>query len=206
AEAVAASFPDPDVVLEHLDARSAQARDHLRVPRVVALVRPEVESTHQPRRGYLARSRGTGLEDLFDVQLDPLLRAGSLLVLARDQLADEAEREELEADDDEQDSEDQQRPLADRVPFDLEERQVAEDNEAEESERHPEAAEEVQRAVAIPADERHGQQVEEAAEVPLDPVARPPVLSRPVVDRQLGDAVTAIVGEHRDEAVELAVQ
>ena len=34
------------VTLDHLDARIAEARDHLRVSRVVALVRPEVENSH----------------------------------------------------------------------------------------------------------------------------------------------------------------
>ena len=69
----------------------------------------------------------------------------------------------------------------------------------------PEPAEEVQRPVAVAADERDGQQVEEAAHVALDPVARAAVLARPVVDRELGDAVAAVVREHRDEAVQLAV-
>ena len=42
--------------------------------------------------------------------------AGPLLVVARDELADEAERDELDADDDEKHAERQQRPMADRLP------------------------------------------------------------------------------------------
>ena len=41
--------------------------------------------------------------------------ARPLLVVARDELADEAERDELHADDDEQHAERQQRPVPDRL-------------------------------------------------------------------------------------------
>ena len=85
-------------------------------------------------------------------------------------------------------------------------RQVQEHSEADRPEREPEPAEKVQRPVAVAADERDGQQVEEAADVALDPVTRTAVLARTVVDRQLGDAVAPVVREHRDEAVQLAVQ
>src|SRR5436309_9177324 len=60
--------------------------------------------------------------------------------------------------------------------------------------------------VAVAADERHRQQVEKAAQVSLHAVARAAVLARPVVDRELGDAEAAVVREHWNEAVELAVQ
>ena len=52
-----------------------------------------------PRDGLVPH----GLEDLVDVQL--VRRACPLLVVARDQLGEEAEREELEADDDEEHAE-----------------------------------------------------------------------------------------------------
>ena len=58
----------------------------------------------------------------------------------------------------------------------------------------------------VAAHERHGQQVEEAAEVALEPVARAAVRPRAVVDGQLGDAEAAVVREDRDEAVQLAVE
>ena len=44
------------------------------------------------------------------------------------------------------------------------------------------SAEEVKRAVPVAAHERDGQQVEEAAEVALEPVARAAVLARAMVD------------------------
>ena len=88
----------------------AQTRDHLRVPRVVALVRAEVE---RPSRAG---------QDFVDHRLRPRALVGALLVLARDHLADQPEREKLDADDDEQHAEDQQRPAADRVALRLERR------------------------------------------------------------------------------------
>ena len=52
--------------------------------------------------------------------------ARPLLVVARDELADEAERDELDADDDEQHAERQQRAVADRLPGQLQHGQVDE--------------------------------------------------------------------------------
>ena len=84
--------------------------------------------------------------------------------------------------------------------------QVDEDRAPEQAEEQPDAAEQVERPVAVAAHERHREEVEEAAHVPLDAVVRAAVLARPVVDGQLGDAVAAVVGEHGDVAVELAVE
>ena len=61
--------------------------------------------------------------------------------MARDHLADQAEREELEADDDEQDAQGQQRPLADRLAGRLEHRQIDEDSRSQQAQDEPEAAE-----------------------------------------------------------------
>ena len=63
----------------------------------------------------------------------------------------------------------------------------------------------VQRAVAVPPHERDAEEVEEAAQVTVDPVARAPVLARAVVHRDLRDPEAAVRREHGDEAVELAV-
>ena len=52
------------------------------------------------------------------------------------------------------------------------------------------AAEEVERPVPVAAHERHAEQVEEAAQVALRPVARAAVLARAMVDGDLGDADT----------------
>ena len=100
----------------------------------------------------------------------------------------------------------QQRPLADGVAQSLDDGEVDEDRRADCAEHEAEAAEQMQRPVAVAADERDGQQVEEAAQVALEPVARAAVLAGPVVDRQLGDPEAAVVGQHRDEAVQLAVE
>src|ERR1044071_3701225 len=58
----------------------------------------------------------------------------------------------------------------------------------------------------IAADERDRQQVEEAANVTLDAVARATVLARSMVDGELGRAKAAVVRKDRDEAVKLAVE
>ena len=81
-----------------------------------------------------------------------------------------------------------------------------EDDEAHCAHEHPDPAEEVQRPVPVAAHERHAEQVEEAAEVALRPVPRAADAGATVVHRDLGDAKAAICGEHRDEAMELAVQ
>ena len=64
----------------------------------------------------------------------------------------------------------------------------------------------MQRPVPVAAHERHREQVEEAAHVPLDAVVRAAVLAGPVVDGQLRDPVAAVVGEDGDVAVQLAVE
>src|SRR5919197_2745722 len=126
--------------------------------------------------------------------------------MARDHLADQAEREELHPDHEQEDAEHEQGAVADRVAERLEHGEVDEDRNPERAEDEAEPAEQMQRAVAVAPDERHRQQVEEAAQVALDAVARPAVLARAVVDRELSDAEAAVVREHRDEAVELAVE
>ena len=84
----------------------AQARDHLGVARIA--------------RGRTCRSRGRARRALRALRRRAasarLALAHALLVVARDHLADQPEREELDADDDEQHAEHEQRPLADRVP------------------------------------------------------------------------------------------
>ena len=64
----------------------------------------------------------------------------------------------------------------------------------------------MERPVAVPAHERHGEQIEEAAHVPLDAVVRAAVLPGAMIDGQLRDPVAAVVREHGDVAVELAVE
>ena len=84
-----------------------------------------------------------------------------LLVLAREHLADQAEREELEADDDQEHAERQQRALADRVAESLDDGQVDEDRGSEQAEDETESAEQVQRPVPVAADEGDRQQIQE---------------------------------------------
>ena len=55
------AFPDVHVVLEHVDPGPPQARDHLRVPRVVTLVGAEVEGAHQAPALWFSNSGAPSL-------------------------------------------------------------------------------------------------------------------------------------------------
>jgi hypothetical protein len=69
-----------------------------------------------------------------------------------------------------------------------------------------ETTEEMERAVAVPPHERHGEEIEESAHVPLDAVVRASVLPRAMIHREFRDPVPAVVSEHGDVAMELAVE
>ena len=56
-----AAVPDVRVVLGHLDPGPPQARDHLRVPRVVTLVGAEVEGAHQAPALWFSNSGAPSL-------------------------------------------------------------------------------------------------------------------------------------------------
>src|SRR4051812_47546125 len=102
-------------------------------------------------------------------------------MVARQHLPDQPEREELNADDDQQDAEHQERPPTDRRAAQLENRQVKQDRRAGAPEQHPDAAEEVERAVAVAAKVGNGQEIEETAGIALDAVSRLSIEARPVV-------------------------
>ena len=141
------------------------------------------------------------------MQLGAPLAAAAFLVVARDELADEAERDELHADDDEQNTERQERSVPDRLARQLEDSQVAEQERPDRSQREAEAAEEVQGPVPVAAHEGDRKQVEEAAHIALHPVPGATVLSRPVVDGKLRDpeAMAKLAPEHSEEWRELGV-
>ena len=147
-------------------------------------------------------SVSAGLRARRDAAAPPAL----LLVLVGEHLADEPERDQLDADDHQQDPEHEQRPAADPRAAELEDGEVGQDQEAAPAEQQADPAEEVQRPIAVAAHECDGEQVEEAAHVPLRPVARAAVSPRPVAHRDLGGAVAEMVGEDGDETMELAVE
>ena len=130
-----------------------------------------------------------------------------LLVLRRNELREQSERDELDA---RRRSRSTPRMSSGRVPMpcapEPEHREVEQDDEADGAHEQADPAEEVERAVSVAPHERHAEQVEEAAQVALGAVPRPSVLARAVVHGDLGDAIPLIRGEHRDEAVELAVE
>ena len=71
---------------------------------------------------------------------------------------------------------------------------------------HAGAAEEVTWPTAITREHEHGQQVEEAADVPLESILRLPMRAGPVVNRNLGHPVAEIEGQRRHIPVQFAVQ
>ncbi len=100
----------PDVPLDDLDPGAAEARDHLRVPRIVALVRAEVEEPSGQRRISSTCSsalRRSPVRSSWWLAMSSLTRPSE---------------SELDADDDEQDAERQQRPVADRLAGQLDAR------------------------------------------------------------------------------------
>src|SRR4029453_460399 len=111
--------------------RARQSRDDLRVARVATLVRSEVQDSHPA----LVRDRlaGLRLEHLLDMEV--VRTAGSLLVVACDQLAEEPEREELQPDDDEQQAEGEGGGGADRLTGQLEDGEIDEQHGSDCAER-----------------------------------------------------------------------
>src|SRR5437879_11607709 len=109
-------------------------------------------------------------------------------MLAREHLSDEPEREELDADDHEQDAEQQKGSLADPRTAYLHGREVQQDPEAGGAERQPDPAEKVQGSIAVATHEGHREQIEEAADVALGPEPRLAVQARPVIYWNLRDA------------------
>src|SRR5205807_9172533 len=121
-------------------------------------------------------------QHFVDEQLRAIALACALLVMARDHFADQSEGEELHPDDDEEDAECEERSSADCVTEHLVDGQVDEDSDADRRQSEAESSEKVQRSVAVTADEGDRQQIEEAAQVTLEPVSRAAVLARTMVD------------------------
>ncbi len=84
--------------------------------------------------------------------------------------------------------------------------QVEQDPGADDPEDHADAAEEVTWPTAIAGEHEYGEQVEEAADVPLESVLRLPMRAGSMMNRHLGYPVTEIVGQGRHISVQFAVQ
>src|SRR5262249_11210692 len=113
---------------------------------------------------------------------------------------------ELQSDHEQQHAQQQQGAVADGVSECLQHRQVDEDRRSERTEDEAEPPEEMQRAMAVAADERHGQEVEEPPQVALDAITRTAVLTGTAIDGELRDAEAAVVREHWNEPVQLPVK
>src|SRR5450759_3005806 len=146
----------------------------------------------------------------------PLLLLGALLIivgvqllslgLIGDELANQAQREQLHADDDEQRAQQQQRALPDGAAEDeLVDAEIQLDKHADEDQQGADAPEEMLRAVLVATEKEHREKVEIAAKVALPAVLGLAGRARPVTDRLLGDAKARLRGHDGDVAVLLAV-
>src|SRR5687768_1809730 len=92
--------------------------------------------------------------DFLDHPRDTLAFVHPLLVLRRDELGEQSERDELDADDLEEYAEEEQRARTDALPPEPEHREVEQDDEADGAHEQPDPAEEVERAVPVTPHER----------------------------------------------------
>jgi hypothetical protein len=140
------------------------------------------------------------VEDFFDRV------SGFVPLLSVDHFSEQAKGDELNADDNEQDTEKEEWAIAERCsseePFD---REVAiDDNTDQERDESPDP-EKVQRAANITGREEHRQKVEKSPGESADTELRVTIFSRAVLNYFLTDPETCPMGEGRDVPVELAV-
>src|SRR5437879_12412655 len=110
-------------------------------------------AAHTFRSTRPSRRRPALRQNLVHVELGAFALLCALLVMARDHLADQPQREELHPDDDEEDAEGQERASADRVSERLVHGQIDQDSDSDHHQREAEATEQMQGAVAAAADE-----------------------------------------------------
>ncbi len=142
------------------------------------------------------------------VQLVPHVVALRVLHLrADDHLAQEPRQERLRAEEEEEDAEYQQWATADRLSKrQFDDREVGQDQEADEEANRPQPAKKDHRSLREARDEHDGHEVQEAAEVAFQSELRPAVEPGAMVDHLLLDLRVALpLREERDVAVELAV-
>src|SRR5205085_558125 len=102
-----------------------------------------------PDRPLLPSPLLRSAEDVANIRRLGSRRVCLLLVVARQHLADQAEREKLHADHHEKNAEKEQWALSDPGAADLHHREVQENHEAGETRAEADPAEQVQRAVAV---------------------------------------------------------
>ena len=122
------------------------------------------------------------------------------------QLGEQAERHHLDGDDDQQDAELQRRAGADLVAEELGHAHPARAGRPDEADDEADAAEEVERPGRVGGEELDRDQVEEAAPEAGPSELRLAVQALVVLDVDLADPEAVPHREHRDVAVQLAVQ
>ena len=129
------------------------------------------------------------------------------MVGAREHLAEQTERDELHAGDDEQDREQHQRPARQRraenqaLPA-----EPREDHSAENTQQNPERSENVDRPGAEHREKLDGDQVENDTDDAGEPVLRCAADAWAVVNLDFDDARTHVSGDGGNEPVHFAVE
>src|SRR3990172_6983609 len=155
-------------------------------------VRPSIESSFPPGKNLA-----------HDVDGLPL----GLVVGAHEHLPQEPHAHELEAHDDQEDRQEQDRPVREADPLD--DPLVGEDGREQEAGaagHEAQEAEDLDRPGPVAHQELHGQEIEQHADGPPQAVLRDPAPPRPVGDRDLRDRGAHPPGQRREEAVHLAVE
>ena len=158
--------------------------------------------------GEPTRRRNSGLKLVFEVQ-GRLDRVGMIgpRALALDEFAKEPDRDELEGGHDQEHSEHQKRPVADRAESeDPENAKIGEDGSPGEAEDRSGGAEDMQRPCRETRVEHDAEEVEGPLEETVEAVFRTAELPRMMVDGDFADPVAAPVKQDRNEPVKFAIE
>src|SRR6185295_2383973 len=104
-----------------------------------------------------------------------------------------------------QDAEQEQRAVGEVLAAKPDQREIGVDAEAGGQKQQAESAEQVERPARVASDEEHGDEVEQPLVEAVPAVLADAVAARIVLHLDLADQEAAAAGEHRNVAVELAV-
>ena len=129
------------------------------------------------------------------------------VVGARHQLGQQAEGDQLDADEQQHHAEQQQRAIGDALVLEQPDvAQVADDQRAEAAGDDADQPEDLQRPRRVVQQELHGREVEDHADGARQSVLGDAGAARAMVDDHLGDRDADLAGDRRQEAVHLAVE
>ena len=138
---------------------------------------------------------------------DQFQRIISSIGYSRDHLRQQPEDEHLDPDDNQESTQNQQRPVADvGYPCQPEHREIKIYGKADRTKGHADESEEVQRPPLEAPQEQDGKQIKRAAEKTLEAIFRFSVTARAMIDSNLANAKTVGVRQDRDITMQFAVE